>query len=43
MVTTLPTKQALRRVLSDLMRRPRTVEVRDAINKVKDQIRACPQ
>lgn len=43
MVSTLPTKAVLRRVLSDLMRRPRNREVLDAIDKVKKQIQKCPQ
>jgi len=43
MVPTLPTKKVLRRLLTDLMRRPRTREVADAINKVQDQIRTCPR
>lgn len=43
MVSTLPTKTALRRVLNDLMRRPRNREVLDAIDKVRKQIQECPR
>jgi hypothetical protein len=43
MTTELPTKAKLNKVLTDLMRRPRTAEVATAINKVKGQIRTCPR
>jgi len=43
MVSTLPTKAVLRRVLNDLMRRPRNREMLDAIDKVRKQIQECPR
>lgn len=42
MVTALPTKAKLRVILNDLMRRPRTREVLNAIDKVRKQIEECP-